>query len=104
MITKLTAFILIITSQIITMPSAFSIVYYKSNKGGAVTKISLKEFEECQNIIYRKAAKKELPIKYKKALLKALILGETINSLEVASSMLKSNPGYCSYGTENEQF
>ena len=99
MIKKLTLCILIIASQ-----SAYSIVYYKSISKGEIAPISFEEFEKCQNIIYRKAAKKELTPKHKKALLKALILGDAINSTEVAISTLKSNPGFCSYGDEGEKF
>ena len=99
MINKIILCILIITSQ-----SAHSIVYYKSIEKGTIQKITLEEFDKCQNIIYRKSAKKELPQRYKKALLKALILGDAINSVEVAVKTLKKNPGLCSYGEDNEKF
>ena len=97
MIKLFAIFILFTTSQV-----GYTITYYQSNEKGVINKITLDEFNDCQRIIYRKSAKKELPVKHKKALLKALILGNTKNALDVATATLKSDPGLCSYTSDDE--
>lgn len=95
---------IILLSIILKANPGFAINYYQSASNGKIKKISAKQFDQCSNFLYRKSGKKELSNTHKKALLKALITGKAINSLDVAKDTLKSNPGTCSYGTSDEKF
>lgn len=88
---------------LLPLSSAEAIQYIQSTDTNEIEVIPFAEFEtHCQKIIFRPMAKKELSIKYKRLLLKAMISGQSVATLEVVLLRLKENPGYCSYVNDEE--
>src|SRR5262245_14490741 len=83
--------------------NAFGIAYYRY-KDGKFEKIDAAAFASCGTVIYREAAKDELPADTKKALVKALLKGEAKNDLSAAMEALKGDSSACTYGTDAEKF
>ncbi|MCM2279800.1 MAG: hypothetical protein NDJ89_17130 [Oligoflexia bacterium] len=94
---------MILTLMFCLPGSAHAISYYKFD-GDKVKKVEEAEFSQCGTVIYRDAAKEELPVLHKRKLLAALLKGETVNDLGAALKKLKRAPGTCSYGTDSEVF
>lgn len=97
-------YLLTISPLLILLPSfAWAIEYIQSGPNGELTKITLEQFNTgCKTILYRTKAKNDLPLEHKKALLSALLHGETTNELSRAAEHLRLSPGFCTYISSEE--
>ena len=83
---------------------AEAISFYTADQTGKIIEINEKTFNDCDKIFYRTSGKDELSRAHKKRLLRALIKGETVNSLKVVIENLKTNLQSCTYGIDSEKF
>ena len=105
-LTKIMKFKAILVFSLICLvcpASAYGIVYFRSSEGGKIEVTNTMDVSTCKRVIFRVQAKDELPRSLKERLLGALIQGEAVNQFNAAISLLKKNPGYCTYGEDTEK-
>lgn len=94
--------ITLVVSTVLPMSVAFATQYVKS-AGGAISKISDGDFNNCPKRIYRKAGQDGLSTEAKKQLAIESLKGNTVNDLDSVKAKLKGEDA-CTYGSDDEKF